>query len=187
MDSNTLPEKFILAEETADEIWIYPILPDGSKSTEKMLLSKKGKQTESVAFVRTAWANANAYFRASMILKDASTHDSHLLLPISVQAAFACEIYLKCLLANININIKGDKHNLKNLHDHLTEDLKIKIKAGLPSEISADIFEKKLNSNADIFKKLRYVYEVTLVEFDMDFLLWFANELMQISKSELKI
>ena len=75
-------------------------------------------------------------------------------IPAFVNGMFACELYLKCLIGNKEI--EGDRHNLKLLFDNLDDKHKEKIKAVPITEYN---FEELLEELSDGFKTWRYIYE----------------------------
>ncbi len=182
---NNLPESFKIAEETADAIWGYPILEDGTVSSEKVKLFEKGDQEDTTTFARVAWANANTYIKAAKIIKEQAIWDINLTLPSAVLSAFSCEVYLKSMIDKKTI--KGDKHNLGNLFNHLSADIKDKVYKCLAPSNTITEFGETLADNADIFKKLRYIHEKDSYQYNLDFLMWFANTLKQVSKEVLAI
>jgi hypothetical protein len=185
MDMNNLPESFKIAEETADAIWVYPILEDGTYSKQKVKLFEKGDQEDTTTFARVAWANASTYIKAARIINEQTIEDINLTLPSAVLSAFSCEVYLKSMIDPNSI--KGDKHNLKNLFNHLSADIKNKIYKRLASSNIITEFEETLANNADIFKKLRYIHEKNSYQYNLNFLMWFADTLNQVSKDVLAI
>lgn len=101
------------------------------------------------------FANASNFARASDMMKDKIT----LLVPCVVNGAFACELYIKGLLALQGDVITG--HDLTKLFGKLSacarEDLKNSV--GQKFTNSKDAFESYLNGIANAFKDWRYLYE----------------------------
>ena len=95
------------------------------------------------------------------------------LVPIIVNLAFSCEIFIKTILRNKNLNIPKSKHELFTLFERLPVDTKNEI-IGLNDHSN---FYSELKSISYTFAKWRYIYEYPLPSINFGFLFEFAEKL----------
>lgn len=111
---------------------------------------------------------------ASVLEEKSNTQDCvRLNIPAIVNRAFACEVFLKCLLTlEGKENVK--EHNLKNLLEQLSDEEKLHIENKLKrSQIpSKDCFGfAYLDKIANAFIKWRYEYESLKMQINTGFLI----------------
>lgn len=89
------------------------------------------------------------------------TEVKQLSVPTVVNAAFACEMFLKALISNAGLDIpKGrDGHNLLKLYKVLSNDIQEKISSFCFRDSSKTEFENFLNNHAENFVNIRYFIE----------------------------
>ena len=102
--------------------------------------------------------------------------------PTIVNAAFACEVYLKALIKYHGIPIKK-KHKLKDLFELLPDNLKEWIKVIVMNNYGGmwtDAFGREyLECISNAFEEWRYVYEYSNLQIDLGFLALFRNVLRE--------
>lgn len=78
--------------------------------------------------------------------------------PVVVNAAFACEMFLKALLMNAGI-LYNKKHNLVKLFDLLPEDIRREISRFCGNSEDETVFRMTLSKHANDFVDIRYFVE----------------------------
>jgi hypothetical protein len=115
------------------------------------------------------FATAGAFAKTSNMLKD----EVMLLTPYTVNAAFACELYLKGLLRlqkdtlqELEALPRFEQHNLAKLYAILNETEKESLKSSVMQKLTSPQknFEAYLDEISNAFKECRYAYENQLVE-----------------------
>lgn len=89
------------------------------------------------------------------------TELKQLSVPTVVNAAFACEMFLKALISNAGLNIPKDRngHNLLQLYKVLPNDIQEKVSSFCFCNSSKTDFENFLNNHAKDFVNIRYFIE----------------------------
>lgn len=112
--------------------------------------------------------------------------------PFLVNKAFACEVYLKLLLLEYNINFKDLKgrngHNLLKLYEKTPLDFKNSLLKYVSSRgtLTNESLIKKLESVSEVFTEWRYIYEkFDEISTDFLFLDTFCNFLDESCKKEI--
>lgn len=93
-----------------------------------------------------------------------------LLIPSIVNCAFACELYIKCILNKSNINF-GKQHSLEKLFALLPENTKNKV----VKNIADEDFNKNLQNISNTFIEWRYLYERDTATCEINFLMNFTK------------
>ncbi|HML35945.1 MAG TPA: hypothetical protein PKA19_00765 [Bacillota bacterium] len=96
--------------------------------------------------------------------------------PVIVNAAFACEIYLKVLNQIAGKEMKG--HHLDVLYDALPRDEQDKIRKEL--KLITSVFNEKLKKISNSFVDWRYIFETPELEIDLQFL----TDFMEVLRGE---
>lgn len=112
--------------------------------------------------------------------------------PFLVNKAFACEVYLKFLLLEYNINFKDLKgkngHNLLKLYEKVPLDFKKSLLKYVSSRgtLNNESLMIKLNSVSEVFTEWRYIYEkFDGISADFIFLDTFCNFLDESCRKEI--
>lgn len=89
--------------------------------------------------------------------------------PHIVTKAFACEVYLKLVLAlQKEINLRKYGHNIFSLYKGTTEEFKLEFIETLTSnygeKFNKEFIETELKNISNVFEEWRYIYEKTGVE-----------------------
>ena len=107
--------------------------------------------------------------------------------PLIANAAFTCELYLKSLLLREKFNFYAikkpeNKHDLFDLYNHLSQQIKEKIKGIHPcSNEKRENFELALKECGKAFEVLRYCCEYDEMTTNVQFLVELAGSLAEIS------
>ena len=102
--------------------------------------------------------------------------------PTVVNAAFACEMFLKALLVRFEIPY-GKEHNLVKLYDKLSDELKEKISLFCGDKEDIAVFRNTLSKYADGFVDIRYYVENEgWVGMDPTYMISLAHNLSEITK-----
>lgn len=99
-----------------------------------------------------------------------------LVVPGTVNIAFACELYLKAILRESGNKTK--LHNLEKLYVKLPDEIKNEIE----KNFNGDDFLKELKGICNAFVDWRYVYEKETIEINFAFLYKFAKVLSEMLK-----
>ena len=109
--------------------------------------------------------------------------NQRLVVPVIVNASFACEMFLKSLLPP---NTRG--HELDELFSKLDQDTQNEIMGwtGLTmncsnSDYNMDQFQQDLKNNSNNFAEWRYFYEYHDLKANLHFLLTFLNVLSRVA------
>ena len=94
--------------------------------------------------------------------------------------ALSIEIGLKALI-RLEGNAPNQNHNLKQLYDKISEDLKDKIKGELPEEGFKVYIDSYLEENKNDFIDWRYYYEKP-TSASSDFLAAFSNAIIMVGE-----
>lgn len=97
----------------------------------------------------------NFMYASQRCLMDLRQEDVRILpIPYMVNSAFACELFLKAVLEENNVNY-GRIHLLKDLFDLLPK----KIKKEIESSVDDEEFSSKLTASSNTFVNFRYIFE----------------------------
>lgn len=110
--------------------------------------------------------------------------DVGLFMPLATLMSFSCELFLKFILlvdSNIN-NVRS--HNLKDLYDMVSNEMKYNIINMLLSrnpEFDVDEFQMYLSEIGSLFVESRYIHETCQLNISYEFLREFRNVLKDVS------
>lgn len=90
-----------------------------------------------------------------------------LIMPQVSMAAFAVELYIKAILAKLDLQA-ARKHDLFELYHLLPSDTQLELFIG--SGYARDEFEELLKSSADAFEEFRYMFEFDSIHISPGFL-----------------
>lgn len=119
----------------------------------------------------------------SHVQQDEVKLEQSLVVPVIVNASFACELFLKSLLPS-----NTHKHNLDELFSQLNQDLQneimswtsLVIKRSIPT-YNVEQFLRDLKNNSNDFAEWRYFHEGRSLTANLHFLLTFMNTLHGIA------
>lgn len=115
---------------------------------------------------------------------DDENDDGYWFIPSIVNMAFACELYLKALLADGDNEMRG--HNLYELFKNLPEKIRLKITNSV-AFYGDDEFMQQLEIHKYIFQDWRYFYEHKSTSVDLIFLERLAVTLHDIAEQRCTI
>lgn len=87
--------------------------------------------------------------------------------PFIVNKSFACEVYLKLLLVDIDFDFKrlkrNERHNIlklyKNTSERFKQDFLNVFITSYGGDVNKEFLEKQISNIADAFERWRYIYE----------------------------
>lgn len=114
--------------------------------------------------------------------------DAVLIVPIAVNGAFACELFMKSMLPN---GTRG--HKLNDLFDMLDNNLQVEIRnltvekmKKINSEYCDTNFQNELAHNSNIFAEWRYFHEGNTNSVSFQFILSFMKSIFEVVNKERK-
>ncbi len=114
--------------------------------------------------------------------------DAALIVPIAVNGAFACELFMKSMLPK---DTRG--HKLNDLFDLLDNNLQEEIRnltidkmKNISSEYCDTNFQNELAHNSNIFAEWRYFHEGHTNSVNFQFILSFMKSIFEVVKKESK-
>lgn len=136
-------------------------------------------KTDKKELAKSALRNAEQfYIGAGLILKQSSPEFMEV---ISVNLAFSCELYLKSILYELNIDFKKT-HRISDLYKLLPEVQKNKIKKNIHFNYhEKDEFELILEEISDAFVFLRYSHERKAIVINLDGLFNISTAIMGVA------
>ncbi|WP_414150958.1 HEPN domain-containing protein [Acetobacterium carbinolicum] len=136
-------------------------------------------KTNKKELAKSAHENADEfYIGAGIIFRDSF----QLIQVVSVNMAFACELYIKSMLYNYDIDF-GKTHRILALYKLLPEDCQNKIKNTVQFQYArGDNFELVLEEISDAFVFLRYAHERKTIVTDWSSLLAITTAIMKVTK-----
>lgn len=134
---------------------------------------------------------ADAYYEAAQSLEQSLKEPFARMAPIGSTAAFACELYLKALLFEKNIEEKNC-HKLRDLHRKLPNNIADEIEKATmrithATTIAANTFDGHLEDISNAFVDLRYLHEIEKYTLYQDFLFCYMNALKTVADKHLPI
>lgn len=131
-------------------------------------------------YCKSTFRQAEEYFILSVNAAQYVFHDA--VSAITSNIAFACELYLKCILLYEGQKVSG--HYLDNLFGKIqSEDIKSRIK----TRIADENFDLSLQEIRKAFEVARYVNEYTVMTCNMQFLVKFMESLREECKDLLEM
>lgn len=125
-------------------------------------------------YAMSAYESANEYMRASIILLPHLTECS---IPMISNASFACELFLKTILAYTHTTTEERQlrgHNLYELYNKIEDN---NIKERIRKDTLEKQFDLTLKEIGKAFEISRYVYEYKEMSCDVQFLYMLMNAL----------
>ena len=137
------------------------------------------RKTDKNELARAAFENAEQfYIGAALIFKESID----LIQVVSVNLAFACELYLKSMLYKLDISF-GRSHRVSDLYRLLSEEIQKKIKEKVSFRYETkDNFELVLEEISDAFVFLRYAHERKAVVTSWDGLSSITTAIMLVAR-----
>ncbi|MCR1909470.1 hypothetical protein [Flavonifractor plautii] len=128
---------------------------------------------------KAIWFNANLFLKAAE--RCGSEGDGHdwLAVPEIVNRAFACELFMKCIVLIQETEQPAHTHNLKELFNLLLPNIQSEIRANLSS--LCEDFDLRLAEISDLFEECRYVFEYRSMSLNLPFLRKLTHLLWTIS------
>lgn len=137
-------------------------------------------KTDKKALAKSALRNANEfYIGAELIFKQSSLE---LIQVISVNLAFSCELYLKAMLYELDVDF-GKTHRISNLYKSLPEEQQKRVKENVHFwHEKKDNFELVLEEISDAFVFLRYAHERKAIVSNWEGLSAISTAIMRVAK-----
>ena len=114
-------------------------------------------KTDKKELAKSALRNANEFYvGAGLIFKQSALEFIQV---VSVNLAFSCELYLKAMLYELDIDV-GKTHRISDLYELLPKTYKMRIKENVHFQYQGnEKFELILEEISDAFVFLRYAHE----------------------------
>ena len=136
-------------------------------------------KTNKKDLAKTAFRNAEEFYIGAGLI---FVQDIQLIQVVSVNLAFACELYLKAMLYELNVDF-GRTHRIVELFRLLPEEYQKKIKANAHFKYDKeDNFHLILEEISDTFVFLRYSHERKAVVGNWDGLSTISTAMMKVSR-----
>lgn len=137
-------------------------------------------KTDKKALAKSALMNADDfYIGAGLIFKQSPLE---LIQVISVNLAFSCELYLKAMLYELDVDFRKI-HRISDLYKLLPEEQQKKVRENVHfRHEKKDNFELVLEEISDVFVFLRYAYERKAIVSDWDGLTAISTAIMRVAK-----
>lgn len=137
------------------------------------------RKTDKKELAKSAFENANEFLSGAGLI---FMHDIRLIQVASVNLAFACELYLKAMLFELDIDFDRI-HRIIELYRLLPEKYQKKIKANVHFKYEKeDNFELVLEEISNTFVFLRYSHERNAVVSNWDGLAAISKAIMEIAR-----
>lgn len=140
-------------------------------------------KTDKKELAKAAFRNADEfYIGAGLIFKESL----QLIQVVSVNLAFACELYLKAILYELNIDF-GKTHRISDLYKLLPIQYQEKVRENVHFQYRQENhFELVLEEISDAFVFLRYAHERKIIVSDWDGLNSISTAVMKVTKEIIK-
>ena len=136
-------------------------------------------KTNKKDLAKSAFRNAEEFYIGAGLI---FVQDIQLIQVVSVNLAFACELYLKAMLYELNVDF-GRTHRIVELFRLLPEEYRKKIKANAHFKYDKeDNFHLILEEISDTFVFLRYSHERKAVVGNWDGLSTISTAMMKVSR-----
>jgi hypothetical protein len=136
-------------------------------------------KTNKKDLAKSAFRNAEEFYIGAGLI---FVQDIQLIQVVSVNLAFACELYLKAMLYELNVDF-GRTHRIVELFRLLPEEYQKKIKANAHFKYDKeDNFHLILEEISDTFVFLRYSHERKAVVGNWDGLSTISTAMMKVSR-----
>ena len=135
--------------------------------------------------VQIMFDQANSFYICSKLCKrelnENSGSNDLFAIPRIVNLTFACEVYLKTLLASSKTNVEK-KHRLNDLYDALPDEDRFFIETYMETRYPLrDVFGSRfIDVEADDFVAWRYIYEKDTLSCDIGYLEALAETLQEL-------
>lgn len=137
-------------------------------------------KTNKKELAKSAFRNAEEFYIGAGLI---FMQDIHLIQVVSVNLAFACELYLKAILYELDLDF-GRTHRIIELFQLLPEEYQNKIKENVHFKYEKkENFELVLEEISDAFVFLRYSHERKAVVSNWDGLSMISTAIMKVSRT----